>query len=319
MARKLKKTIKPELEFIIVLCASLFLLIVFYLFKIPSFIFAASASHSVISEVQVGATGLSTNEFVELYNPTDTNINLENWRLSKKTSSGVETDLISTMSGTIPAHGYFLIGSDIYNATATISADLTYLSDNASLSTGNTVLLYSSSSTLVDKVGFGSAQDFETDTETDPAAGTSRERKAKDTSTTATMVIGGLDEFLGNGEDTDNNNADFNGRVLPQPQNSQSLSENLNGQTPTPSASPTNSPSPTVTSSPSSTPVSTVTPSPTPTPTPVPTSSPLPTNPSVVLGIITFPNMQLICKLEYKHIPFGFFHTLFPRFICNKL
>lgn len=133
----------------------------------------------------------------------------------------------------------------------------------------NTVLIYSNNGiNLIDKVGFGSAQDSEVTTETNPTAGTSRERRASSTSTSQTMAIGGFDEFAGNGEDTNNNANDFVLRNSPQPQNSLSTIE------PVPTQTPKNAP----TEAPSPTPTETETPTPTSTPSPTPTDIPTPTN-----------------------------------------
>ena len=44
-------------------------------------VFSATASHVVISEIQI-AGGNSNDEFVELYNPTNASVNLTGWRLN---------------------------------------------------------------------------------------------------------------------------------------------------------------------------------------------------------------------------------------------
>lgn len=246
----------------------------------------SAASHVVISEIQLsGGTGLSTSEFVELYNPTGSPVDLTNWKVSKKNAANtVEDFLVSNLGGTIPAHGYFLIGSDTYQSSATVSADATYATDSATLTDDNTIVIYDNSDVIVDKVGLGSATDFEVDAEPNPAAGSSRERKAISTSTSADMAVGGTDELLGNGEDTDNNDNDFNLRTIPQPQNTQSDLEPVEA-TATPSATPTDSATPTATPeetqspSPTASPTATATPTVTPTPSPTPeeTQTPSPT------------------------------------------
>ncbi|HSW88063.1 MAG TPA: lamin tail domain-containing protein [Candidatus Saccharimonadales bacterium] len=263
----------------------------------------AAAAQIVISEIQL-AGGTTNDEFIELYNPTGNAVSLANWHLKKKTSSGTETDLIATMSGTIAPHGYFLIARPEYDGTVT--PDLTY-SGNV-IANDNTILLYTNLSVIVDKVGFGSAIDKETTTITNPTASHSAERKANSTSTILSMTTG-ADVLAGNGEDTDNNSTDFIIRVVSDPQNSNSAVEPVlltptsstsSGPTApsptvtptdTPSATPTTTPTPTVTPtvtftvtptvtvaptvtlSPTSTETPTVTPSPTFTVTPTPTPS----------------------------------------------
>jgi len=287
----------------------------------------AASDHVVISEIQTGKTNASTDEFVELYNPKNTDINLSNWKLTRKTSSGTESILISTISGTIKSHGFFLLAHPT-GYTGTASADQVY-SENNSITSNNTVLLYSNDGTiLVDKVGFGNAIDREETTETDPSAGTSRERRANGNSTPATMFIGGIDELIGNGEDTDNNANDFVLRNVPQPQNSLSIPEPVptvmpsdtstpNPLTPTDSLSPT----PTVTLMPSRQPTTISSPTPTVTASPTPTGAPLPTNaltitpsvfpsatvspaPSLVPTTrpVAFPQLKFVCTTHIRTV-----------------
>lgn len=244
----------------------------FFLFN-QSRIAQAVTNHIVISEIQIAGNN-ATDEFVELYNPTNNVVNLAGWKLTKKTSTGsTETNLVSSasMSGTIAPHGYFLITHPT-DYTGSTTADKTYSTSN-SIAADNTVLLYNNAPTpaVVDKVGIGSVVDFETAATATPTAHKSIERKALNTSTSATMAIGGTDEFLGNGEDTDNNAADFIIRDVPQPQNSSSAIEPP-ADTPTPTLTPT----PTVTDTP--TPTITPTPTVTDTPTPTMTETPTPTN-----------------------------------------
>ena len=171
---------------------------------------AAPASHIVISEVQVG--GVSANdEFVELYNPTDSVVVLNGWKLTKKASTGTEQNLVSSggFTGIIPAHGFFLIAPQS-GYTGSTSPDLRYSQISNFLAANNTVLIYDKTGVLIDKVGWGSSLDFEGNVYlSTPANGNSIERKAQSTSTSTTMGSGGSDEFLGNGFDTDDNSQDF--------------------------------------------------------------------------------------------------------------
>jgi hypothetical protein len=232
----------------------------------------AVAGHIVISEIQLSGTN-SNDEFIELHNPTGSSVDINGWRLSKKTSGGTESNIIAaTMSGSIASHGYFLIAHHDYDGTP--SADLTY-SGPTIASTDNTVLIYDSTNTLVDKVGMGSATDNETsDFPTNPTANHSIERKASSTSTSATMGPSGIDELQGNGEDTDNNANDFVSRTVSNPQNSQSLIEPPPAPTPTPTLEPTATPTPEPTATPTVEPTATPTSEPTPTPTIEPTATP---------------------------------------------
>ena len=136
-------------QFLLVLLAFLLGLLVFT-YKSPQFALSAT-THVVISEIQIGGD-LPTDEFVELYNPTNAPVNLANWRLAKRTAAGQLEDedniINASMSGTIPANGYFLIAHVNFNGGVT--ADTTYAGPQ-SLSTNNTILLYDNLNALVDK------------------------------------------------------------------------------------------------------------------------------------------------------------------------
>ncbi|MEK7809083.1 MAG: lamin tail domain-containing protein, partial [Chloroflexota bacterium] len=195
---------------------------------------AATANHIVISEVRITGASVATDEFVELYNPTNSDINLNGWRLSKKTASitNTVTNLLTTFPSTnIAAHGFLLIAHSSY--TGTVVSDLTY-STTSSIANDNTVILYSDAGfTIVDKVGFGSAGDFEGTSVANPSAGSSVERKP-----------GASNPTGGNGTDTDDNANDFAQRTTSEPQNSSStiepsLSTSTNTSTSTHTRTPT--------------------------------------------------------------------------------
>ncbi len=258
-----------------VLISSFFLfLIVIFAISIP-IAHASTANHIVISEIKNNGS----DEFIELYNPTNSNINLSQWHITKTTTDGTsETNFIAAgLIGTIPAHGFYLIANSASSAAPI--ADITY---STGFSTDSTITLYSDNKiTVIDRVGIGSATVKELSDAPNPTISESIERKATSASTTQTMAIGGIDEFQGNGEDTDNNTNDFVLRSIPQPQNSSSSLEPVPTQTPTSTTTitptVTETPSVTITSTPSQTPTTTPTDTTTPTPTATPTESIPPT------------------------------------------
>lgn len=242
---------------------------------------AATSNHVVISEVQIAGV-TAGDEFVELYNPTSSDISLDGWRLTHKNSGGSQSNLVLTLTGTIKAHGYFLITPQT-GYTGSVPADTTYSVTSNLLAASHTVLLFSDvGNTLVDKVGLGEAGDFETASTPNPTSSASAERKAVATSTTESMTSG-TDVTTGNSEDTDNNLNDFITRTISQPQNSTSTTETFPDATPSnpPTATPTESitptPTPTLTPTPTATPTPTESPTPTPsaTPTATPTATPI--------------------------------------------
>lgn len=250
---------------------------------------AAAASHLVISEVQIGGSGAGTTgqDFIEIYNPTPFAVSLDGMRLGKYTSGTTSANVVVFADDDmVPAHGYFLWCNSSLAASLTCDA-----SGSGTVANDNSVGLINGSlaaGTVVDGVSFGTpGSTFGEGTSlTAPVGGTSVERKANSTSTEASMGIGGLDEFMGNAEDTNDNSVDFVARAVPQPQNSTAASEPVEASpTPTPTItpeptmtpSPTEEPSPTPTAEPSVTPTSTPIPSATPTVTPSPTNTPTPT------------------------------------------
>lgn len=160
----------------------------------------------LVSEIKVESLSSSKDEFIELFNPNDFEISLNNWALKKKTSGGTESNLVSkaSFSGTIPSEGYFLIvpqtSSSTEGYTGTTIPDINYSGSTYSISSDNTVLLYDPDGDLVDKVGFGSVSDYETATTTNPTPDYSISRK--------------------DDNDTDNNSDDFI-ISIPSPKNSE--------------------------------------------------------------------------------------------------
>ncbi|HYO65516.1 MAG TPA: lamin tail domain-containing protein [Archangium sp.] len=191
-------------------------------------------NHVVISEfAQVGPNGAS-DEFIELYNPTDADVDLTNWKLQYKgdTSASYSGSYIFPSGSKIAARSYYLLRSSGYSGTVTADATMgvSMAMQGAAghirlglpgVGTGKT------DAQAVDTVGYGSTADS---AENRPITGTltssgSFERKAYSTSTAATMAVGGVDADRGNGRDSDNNASDFVVRTTRQPQNSTSAPE----------------------------------------------------------------------------------------------
>lgn len=278
---------------------------------------ASTASHVVISEVQLaGAT--SFDEFIELYNPTASDVNLTNWKLARRTAGGTESILVATISGVIKPRGYFLFSANP-GYTSSTSADQTYSTASASLANNNSVILYDDTLSVVDLVGFGTAIASETAATTNPATGKSKERKANSNSTKARMID--IDAFLGNGEDTDNNENDFVIRDIPEPQNSSSSHEPLDPTptvtltptpTSTPTLTPTNTPTPTPTLIPTYTPTPTSTPTPSATNTPTPSLGSTPSATPTPTSTQSFPSLLCSTKFLDKTILSVTFHIAYP-------
>ncbi|MGA8263076.1 MAG: lamin tail domain-containing protein, partial [Ignavibacteriaceae bacterium] len=193
------------------------------------FNFAQTANHVVISEVLIDGVNESSasnnDEFVEIYNPTNSSVDLSNWTIDYRSASGstFNNKYIFPAGTIIQSHKYYLFGGGGVSNRDN-SADVVILGLGNS---GGGVFLRNSSGTTVDLLGWGSAvsSNYEGSVATKPAQGVSLERKANGSSTSATMGTGGADEFEGNGYDSDNNANDFVERTTPQPQNSGSPAE----------------------------------------------------------------------------------------------
>lgn len=156
----------------------------------------ASIIKVLINEIKLEGETVK-DEFIELYNLTNQPIDLAGFSLKKKTASGNESNLVNSgaFSGVIPPLWFFLIAPQPNDTTTptntgSISPDLTYSGKTFSVAENNTVLLYDNAGNLLDKVGFGSAEDFEMAPAENPPKSASIERKNL-------------------GQDTDNNLEDF--------------------------------------------------------------------------------------------------------------
>jgi hypothetical protein len=176
------------------------------------------ADHIVISEIKtIGET--TTDEFIELYNPTEQDISLFGYSLYKFTANSTSTEnkkllVAFNSSSTIYAYGHFLIS----HRDSFVNSDIYYVTSTMSVSDNNTILLQNEHGNIVDLVGFGNATAVEGIAAQKPTQQKSIER-----------LPGGI---RGNGIDTDNNNNDFI-RVLPSPQNTNSEPINSLNHSPT--------------------------------------------------------------------------------------
>jgi hypothetical protein len=111
------------------------------------------------------------NDFIELYNPTSTAVNLTGWSVQYGSATGTTWTNKTNLSGTIPAYGYFLIqeASGGTNGIALpVTADQTG-TINLSGTTGKVALVNNTTSLtgalptgaqIIDFVGFGTANGY---------------------------------------------------------------------------------------------------------------------------------------------------------------
>ncbi len=161
----------------------------------------------LITEVQLDTSTSSHEEYIELYNTTNLDINLENYKLTKYTKSkyctGSDSTLVSSkyFSGTIKAHDFFVITHKDFSYS--VWHDLTFSGKNYTIAKNSAITLYDKNDVILDRVGFGSANCFDGHPAQNPGKNESIERNKKD----------------GKYVDTDDNSADFHINKCPFPGN----------------------------------------------------------------------------------------------------
>jgi parallel beta-helix repeat protein len=143
------------------------------------------AQNVVISEVQIASTSSTDDEFIELYNPKETPVDLSQWSIQKSYSTGTTVYKKNFEEGNkISAKGYFLIvNANAADQNLLASAGMIY--GGFSLSKNNTIYLVknreeienSSDTDIADLVGFGENVFAEGNPAPNPPAGKSLGRK----------------------------------------------------------------------------------------------------------------------------------------------
>ncbi|MDO8663909.1 MAG: lamin tail domain-containing protein [Candidatus Wildermuthbacteria bacterium] len=163
----------------------------------------------LITEIKISPIG---ERFVELYNPNNEAVNLTGWYIQRKTQTGSSWNSFVTKGDfegkIIGALSHFFVSS---STGADILLSLT-------LTEGNSLILKNSNQEIVDKIGWGQAQEFETASAENPPSGKSIGRKW---STTSQSYI-----------DTDNNQNDFEIQTPTPRARNQSPSLSSNNQAP---------------------------------------------------------------------------------------
>src|SRR5581483_3294843 len=155
-----------------------------------------------INEFSTGVTGAAANEFVELFNGGSAAADVGGWKVAYRSAAGTsDTTLATIPTGTsIPAGGFYLLGGSGYAGSAT--PDQSFSAGLAS--TGGGIGLRDGDGNLVDSVGYGAATNAFV--ETSPA-----------TAPPTTAAPGSSDARLPDGDDSDDNSADFVVSSTPTP------------------------------------------------------------------------------------------------------
>jgi hypothetical protein len=202
-------------------------------------------THLVISGMSGKSSTCTTDEFVELYNPSPDVVSLAGYAVRYRSSAGTSfVKMIAFPStATIQPHGFYLITSVQSSpgcpmgytsvGTNTAQADVTYASVDMSGTSGQLWLTNADANPtglgdpiVVDMLGYGAAAVHEGGgAAPTPAADGAIERKANSSSTGASMAVGGADYLLGNAWDSDDNSNDFVGVTARDPHDSASTPE----------------------------------------------------------------------------------------------
>jgi hypothetical protein len=123
----------------------------------------SAIDHIIITEIQVASENGTTDEYVEIFNPTNNSVNLENWKIYKLTKTNTTTQHILLQFPTqtnIKPQTYLLLAHQNYSSTSTV-ADFIF-ADGETISNDNTIVLENSNDEIIDMVGYGNASVFET-------------------------------------------------------------------------------------------------------------------------------------------------------------
>ena len=148
-----------------------------------------AGQHVVINEVQVGSAASPSDEFIELYNPCASMIDLTGSSLVYRSAAGTSDLVIISLNKTIAPGGFYLVTGPAFGDMG--APDQSYGAGRMS-ATGGGVGLRDGTQALIDSVGYGTATNafVEAAAAAAPPNGQSIARKP-------------------NGYDTDHNGSDF--------------------------------------------------------------------------------------------------------------
>ncbi len=165
---------------------------------------SATSPNVVISQVQVGPTGSLSNEFIELYNNADTEVDITNWCLyyasagQPQTQMGSKVACFTTENPSLhlflPPYSFsFAISTALATASPSLGSDMKFSATLASA--GGHLRLADTTANVIDKLGWGTAVAPETLASIAPTSPKVLQRKQS-------AVVNIL-------QDTDNNNIDI--------------------------------------------------------------------------------------------------------------
>jgi len=155
---------------------------------------AENSDHLVISQIQItNGAGKTSNDFIEIHNPTGQSIDIKGYRLVKRTQTGATDIPVKSFTDSffIPSQGYFLWANSDYLDISTMPNATT----TATIASDNGIALrFGSNDTgaIIDSVAWGEAQNGFIEGAVFPQ-----------------NAEGGQTLMRNNNQDTNNNSADF--------------------------------------------------------------------------------------------------------------
>ena len=129
----------------------LFLFFSSFLFLIP--LESSATDHLLITEVQIAGQS-SSNDFVEIYNPGDSSLDISGYKLRKRAKTGSEYSVrVFPEGGVIPANGYFLWANTKDGYNEILGADV---ASSQTLAKNNSLALLDSEGNVLDRLAWGS-------------------------------------------------------------------------------------------------------------------------------------------------------------------
>lgn len=176
--------------------------------------------YPIITEIQTASHESATEEFVEIYNPTDLPIELDSWELQYKSADGVDWTAKATLEGQVEPRGYLLLATNDY-LTEFEGQNMT---SGLASTDGHVRFVYVDEMTgdvVFDTVGWGSADSPEGDPAEAPFEGESLKR----------MIDVETVEYI----DSDDNSSDFwissepdpEHTIVPEPEDNHVGDENV--------------------------------------------------------------------------------------------
>ena len=191
----------------------------------------------VISEFRTRGPNGANDEFIELYNNSDSPVSVAGWKIRASNSTGTVGTRLTISTGTVIAgRGHFL-ATNATGYSGSVPGDQTY---SSGITNDGGFALTFADDAIIDQVGLSAGSTFKEGSPLAPLA--------TDSDQSYERKPGGA---LGSSQDTNDNVSDFH---LLNPSSPQNLGSN---PTPQPGPAPTPTPTPTITPSPSPTPEAT--------------------------------------------------------------